>query len=165
MRTRSLTLLIAAALLILAGPAAAASPTPQARVDADVISGFGVLSDNTIILLSVLDGTVTIPQTPPTPRNSGSLTTIDVSTHTQTQVSCLIQDVASDCTQANILCEETLVPHHIIGAICLPPPSGSGAPCADPARIVFNGSIDGIDVRNGLIVLKCLHPAASAPTR
>ena len=99
-------------------------------VDLDVVVGVAA------------QGVVTIGGQPPTVIDFGSYTTLDLATKIWTQVDCNIESLVL-CEQVNLLCGPTLVPHHVIAAI----PGTS-----------FKGSIDGIDVRFGKIVMQCIVP-------
>ena len=138
MRTSLLAVsLVAALLLVPVGPVAAA-----VSVDLDAVVGVGLLSNNTFIVLDAAQGVVTIGAQPPIVVDFGSYTTLDLATKIWTQVDCNIESLVL-CEQVNLLCGPTLVPHHVIAAI----PGTS-----------FKGSIDGIDMRFGKIVMQCIVP-------
>jgi hypothetical protein len=149
MKARLSVLFFAAAALLLPIGTAAAAPTLPVSFEGDAVLGIAVLSNKTAIVLTATDGTATVGRNSQN-MNQGHLETVDLLTQAKTSAVCMVVSVATDCTQANLICgvdvDHLSDAHQAIGAI----PNSS-----------FKGSLDGVNVVAGFIMLKCQGPVTA----
>jgi uncharacterized protein involved in type VI secretion and phage assembly len=120
---------VVVSLLLPISSSLAAAPAPVA-IDVEFVTGSGQLSNLSTFAVNALSLVADIGARHIV-KQRGALTIDGDSTE------CTIQSVAPDCSEATLLCEDET--HDVAGAV-------AG---------VSNGSLDGVEVTSGLIVLAC----------